>query len=629
MPPPSFRTFPLTWTTMRQIYNAASLRVRLIGPDVTRVLPSGGRSDEDDTQVISALACRGDLTFAAVGGYVVECKRVHRTGIYRVGSVDDVNIDASSARILQLRVLGPLLVGLSGEGVHVWEIGTYGIPRREMFIQDKNFRPTCMAHPQTYLNKILVGSADGRVRLLNIVSGKTIYEFASLESGVETIVASPAVDVVAVGLLDGRVLLRDVRRDATMLELKNASGAGARASSFLSKSIDEIRFRSMESSCSTVAFDGGALMATGGTAGVISVWNLETQTVHAIIRDAHDGPLSHMEFLEGQPVLVSTADDNSIKEWIFDGTDGQPRLLRYRSGHAAPPTIVRHYADSTRLLSGGQDRAFRYFSTVQDAQSREMSQGHVTRRAKKLKISEQELKLGRITGLDACDVRERDWSNVITAHENDPVAYVWRIQRFAQGEFALSPPPRANADANGDEDNMPVSSVCLSRCGNFGFVGTEGGRIDRYNMQSGLHRGTYRTPEGFSAHCGAVTGLAADACNRNLVSGGLDGMLKCWNLKTRAMQGEMDLGSKIGRIAFHPTTCLVAVACDDGIIRLCDVEARTVVRRFKGHTDRITDLQFSADCRWLLSSGMDGTLRIWDVPGMSLRLVCLVCSLCV
>ena len=517
-------------------------------------------------------------------------------------------------------------------GVYVWEVGSYGLPTRVLMHQSSpsssssslsssSFHPTCMAHPQTYLNKILVGSSDGRIRVLNINTGKVIYEFASLESSVEPIVASPAVDVVAVGLLDGRVVLRDVRQDVTMLSLKNASGAGAKAQSFLSKSLDEMRYRSMESSCSAVAFDGyagGKLLATGGTAGVISVWNLETQTVHAIIRDAHDGGVTHMEFLQGQPVLVSSGEDNSVKEWVFDGADGQPRLLRYRSGHAAPPTIVRHYADSTRLLSGGQDRAFRYFSTVQDAQSREMSQGHVVRRAKKLKVSEQELKLGRITALDACDVRERDWSNVITAHEQDAVAYVWRIQRFARGEFALAPP---TGSARGSENQaLPVSSVCLSRCGNFGFVGSEGGRIDRYNMQSGLHRGAYTTPEGFSAHSGAVTGLAADACNKYLVSGGLDGMLKCWELKTRAMRGEMDLGSKIGRIAFHPTTCLVAVACDDGIIRLCDVEASTIVRRFMGHTDRITDLQFSADCRWLLSSGMDSTLRIWDVPG-----TCRVC----
>ncbi len=45
-----------------------------------------------------------------------------------------------------------------------------------------------------------------------------------------------------------------------------------------------------------------------------------------------------------------------------------------------------------------------------------------------------------------------------------------------------------------------------------------------------------------------------------------------------------------------------------------DIEAMRSVRQFRGHTDRITDLRMSADARWLLSSSLDGTLRVWDVP---------------
>ena len=37
----------------------------------------------------------------------------------------------------------------------------------------------------------------------------------------------------------------------------------------------------------------------------------------------------------------------------------------------------------------------------------------------------------------------------------------------------------------------PVTAVAISSCGNFGLVGTAAGRLDRYNMQSGLHRGSY------------------------------------------------------------------------------------------------------------------------------------------
>lgn len=57
-----------------------------------------------------------------------------------------------------------------------------------------------------------------------------------------------------------------------------------------------------------------------------------------------------------------------------------------------------------RLLSAGCDRSFRVFSVSQDQQSRELSQKHTARHAKRLKIAESELKLPRVTSLDACEV---------------------------------------------------------------------------------------------------------------------------------------------------------------------------------------------------------------------------------
>lgn len=394
--------------------------------------------------------------------------------------------------------------------------------------------------------------------------------------------------------------------------------------------------QSLGVSCTALAFRTSAgipILAAGGDAGVITVWNLEERRLHTTVRDAHDGPVSSLHFFKGEPVMMSSGADNSLKEWIFDGPDGNCRLLRFRSGHAAPPTRVRHYGPDGRwLLSAGQDRAFRCFSTIQDAQSRELSQKHTKRRAKRLRISEIEIKLGRIVALDACDVRERDWSNVLTAHHGDINAYVWRLQNFALGEHILSPPPK---ECYHDPPLAPITSVALSRCGNFGFVGSANGRIDRYNMQSGLHRGTYRREVSrdritgiangskqspsfsnkFLAHDGPVTGLSCDASNRYAISAGLDAVVRVWDFSKRFLKGEINVFSPVNTMAHHANTGLVAVSCDDLVIRMVDVETKQLVRHFRGHIDRITDMQFSSDCKWLISSAMDNTLRIWDVPG--------------
>jgi hypothetical protein len=73
----------------------------------------------------------------------------------------------------------------------------------------------------------------------------------------------------------------------------------------------------------------------------------------------------------------------ATQEWIFDDPGSSPRLLRFRSGHYRPPTSVLHYGTNGRsILSAGQDRAFRVFSTIQDQQSKELSQGHVKKKVR-------------------------------------------------------------------------------------------------------------------------------------------------------------------------------------------------------------------------------------------------------
>ena len=99
---------------------------------------------------------------------------------------------------------------------------------------------------------------------------------------------------------------------------------------------------------------GVPLMAAGGGAGVITVWDLEKRRLHTIIRDAHDAPITALHFFPGEPRLMSAGADNALKQWVFDASDGSARLLRFRSGHAAPPTCLKYYGEAgTRLLSAG------------------------------------------------------------------------------------------------------------------------------------------------------------------------------------------------------------------------------------------------------------------------------------
>ena len=85
---------------------------------------------------------------------------------------------------------------------------------------------------------------------------------------------------------------------------------------------------------------------------------------------------------------------------------------------------------------------------------------------------------------------------MITAHQGDSAAYTWRLQNFTLGEHVLKPPKskKRKADSQPEADEpagAAVTAVGMSQCGNYGLVGRASGSVDRYNMQSGLHRGSY------------------------------------------------------------------------------------------------------------------------------------------
>ncbi|WOG96203.1 hypothetical protein DCAR_0415536 [Daucus carota subsp. sativus] len=548
-----------------QIYNCAKLTLVLVGPQLPKK--------------IRALASYRDYTFAAYGNDIAVFKRAHQIATWSRHSV----------KVNQLLLFGEHILSVDVEGnIFTWAFK--GIDQNLApvghILLDNKFTPTCIMHPDTYLNKVLIGSQEGALQLWNISTKKKLFEFKGWYSSICCCVSSPALDVVAVGCSDGKIHVHNIRYDQEIVSFTHSTRGAVTALSF--------------------STDGQPLLASGGSSGVISVWNLEKKRIHSVIKEAHDSSIISLHFFANEPVLLSASVDNSIKMWIFNTTDGDPRLLRYRCGHSAPPLCIRFYANGRHILSAGQDRAFRLFSIIQDQQSRELSQRHVSKRAKKLKLKEQEVKLKPVVAFDAAEIRERDWCNVVTCHSDTAQAYVWRLQNFVIGEHILTPCP---------ENQTPVKACAISACGNFAVLGTAAGWIERFNLQSGISRGSYldMLDGGSSAHSGEVVGIACDSTNTLMISAGQNGDIKVWNFKYRDLKSRWEIGSSVVKIVYHRCNGLLATATDDLVIRLYDVVALRMVRKFEGHADRITDMCFSEDGKWLLSSSMDGTLRIWDV----------------
>ncbi|KAJ6699672.1 WD REPEAT-CONTAINING PROTEIN 36 [Salix purpurea] len=489
-----------------QVYNCAKLTLVIVSPQLPHK--------------IRALACYRDFTFVAYATHIAVFKRAHQVALWT----------RHSAKVNSLFVFGDYVISVDVDGnLFIWGFkGVDGsnVPVGHILLGDK-FIPTCMMHPDTYLNKVLIGSQEGGLQLWNM----------------------------------GRFMC------IIFVMMKRWS-----------------RFvHSMRGAVTSLSFstDGQPLLASGGSSGVISIWNLEKRKLQSV-----------------QITLLKFGFLIQLME-ILD-------FLRFRSGHSAPPLCIRFYANGRHILSAGQDRAFRLFSVIQDQQSRELSQRHVSKRAKKLRVKEEELKLKPVIAFDCAEIRERDWCNVVTCHMDTAQAYVWRLQNFVIGEHILRPCP---------ENPTPVKACTISACGNFAIIGTASGWIERFNLQSGISRGRYLdvSERGSCAHESEVVGVACDSTNTQMISAGYHGDVKVWDFKGCVLKSRWEVGCSLVKIVYHRLNGLLATVADDFIIRLYDAVALRMVRKFEGHTDRITDLCFSEDGKWLLSSSMDGTLRIWDV----------------
>lgn len=544
-----------------QLYSCEKLNLLFVGPM--------------QREKIRALAQLGDLTFTASGADVSVFRRGREVAVYP---------GEGAGRVSLMLVLGTHLLAISKGGTaNVWDTAD-GELWQSFHTSEALGTPTAVAHPPTYLNKALIGGSNGGMELWNVRTQKCIYQFKGWGSAVTVLQPSPAVDIIGIGLADGRVVLHNVLADETLCTFQHDAAVTALA------------FRT----------DGTSWLLSGDAKGCVAVWDLDTQRIHCMNKVAHSMGVTTMACLPHQPVLLTASPDNSMKMWVFDGADGgAPRLLRSREGHSAPPTRVCYHGEEKGkfLLSGGLDRAVRATNIVADRQAREMSQRHALKKRKVAHGADEIERLSPMRGVAVSQRTSGRWANVITCHVDDMNAYTWQSNKKVISEHKCS-----------TTDKSAVMSVEISACGNFGFVGSARGRVDKYNMQSGAHRGTFGDTA--TGHSGAVHGIAADRTNQCVISGSYDGTVKVWDFGMRDLKDTIEIGSSVTMLQLHRENGLLVVAADDMVLRVYDTECggSTLVRKFVGHTNRVSDISFSADGRWLISAGMDSTVRVWDLP---------------
>lgn len=603
-----------------------------------------------------------------------------------------------SESIDRLIVFGSWIIGSCSTRIEVWKSTTYEhyttlTPTVSKKAGQGGILCGGICSMPTYLNKVFVGKQDGSLDIWNVGTGKLIYTIfpQSASSGAVTALEpTPALSILSIARADGSIILHDIRLDRPVLSLNTKASHPS--------TISSISFRTDGLGAGDDGSKAG-IMATVGTGdGDVTFWDLNGGgRITGILRGAHNPPssahasdavgINRVEFLSGQAVMLTSGLDNALKSWIFDANSLSPipRILHSRCGHAAPVTRLSFVPSNSDgadtagkwLMSAGRDRSLWGWSLRKDGQSTELSQGNVRKKAKKLGLYGKRLEnepsttledlkapeiisiacsLNRDGGVgassgsggvwtntktkkgptDASESNSTSWESVVTGHRGDKYARTWFWGRKKAGRWAFE-----------TGDGTEVTSVAVTLCGTFALVGSAGGSVSSFNLQSGIQRQKFPSPvtpgqarklkmshaagkdtsaTGFDGvrkytlgegrHKKSVTGLMVDGLNKTLVSCGLDGKIKFWDFHTGVLQDEIDWFPMASIIAsqYHRPSDLVALSCDDLSVRVVDAETKKLVRELWGCLGQISDFCFSNDGRWIIAASMDSVIRVWDLP---------------
>ncbi|KAL7053791.1 hypothetical protein AAHC03_026813 [Spirometra sp. Aus1] len=511
----------------------------------------------------------------------------------------------------------------------VWNLQTRTQIKREEFPID-TFVVSAMLHPSSYKNKLLLGSLQGPLRLWNFATGRSIYWFKGFDAAVSCLTQSPAKDVCAIGLNDGRIILHNLRYDVSLVAVVQDGGA-----------ITSIEFRSVTAGLPTsealqaagiqpmVEAEADIFLLAGSASGSLVSWKLESDSTCRAVNQTEELHLARVVSLFCIPTgaaagaVVSCGADNNLKVSYFDRPDGGLRTAHVRGGHFLPPNQIAFWtggsAGGNLLVSAGSDSQLRIFSTFNDRFDKNLGRAYAPGVPSKKKAKAAARSAWLLPGAKAISLspsRAYDWDSLAVVHNGRREVTTWNFVRATRGKHFLDP---AKFHGRGGEalrfhKHTIATALCITQCGNFVVVGYSSGDIIKFNIQSGLEYGAFGDP---TAHETSIVGVHVNNVNRLLVSVG-ENEVMFWNFFDCTPLGDkLDFldSAPIRLSKFHADSDVLGLALSSGEIVLINVLNRQLFRRLPNAVNQLcVDLAISSDGTLLVSAHRgDALIKIWDV----------------
>uniref|UniRef100_T1GPF0 Uncharacterized protein n=1 Tax=Megaselia scalaris TaxID=36166 RepID=T1GPF0_MEGSC len=122
-------------------------------------------------------------------------------------------------------------------------------------------------------------------------------------------------------------------------------------------------------------------------------------------------------------------------------------------------------------------------------------------------------------------------------------------------------------------------------------------------------------------HCSSKSTLydmEVDSNSKHIMTACQDRNIRVYSTQnakhTKTFKGSLSDDGSLVKLSLDPSGIYLATSCTDKTISVFDCYSNECMARMYGHSELVTGLRFTNDCKHLISSSGDGCVFIWQVP---------------